>query len=69
MIDSISGFFKKVLRFFSAHTSELAEAATIAEIATGNAELVPLTQTIAKATQASTSILDKMTDTLNDETK
>jgi hypothetical protein len=69
MFESIGSFFKKVLHFFSAHTTELAEAATIAEIATGNAELVPLTQTIAKATQSSASILDKMTDDTNDKTK
>ena len=51
---------KALLHFFAAHTSELAKAAEVAETATGNAELIPLTETVAKATQSSASILDEM---------
>ena len=40
------------------NTGAMTQAAVIAETMTGNAELAPLTETIGKAVQASSSVLD-----------
>lgn len=55
---AIGSGLKALLHFLAANTGAMTQAAVIAETMTGNAELAPLTETIGKAVQASSSVLD-----------
>lgn len=57
----LSSVITKISTFLSKNTSNLTEAAVIAETITGNVELIPLTTTVGTAVQAgSTSLANEI---------
>ena len=56
----LSSVITKISTFLSKNTSNLTEAAVIAETITGNADLIPTTQAVGKAVQQGATVLDKL---------
>lgn len=61
-VSAIGSGLKALLHFFAANTSALTKAAETVETATGNPELIPLTEMIGKAVQVGTGVLDAATN-------
>jgi hypothetical protein len=59
--DSVVKGLKSFLRFFKLHSNQLAAAASVAEVAVGAPELVPLTVAAGKAAQETATILEDVT--------
>ena len=58
--DAIASGLKALLHFFAGHATQLAKAAEVAEVATGNGELAPLTEEVAQTVQATAKVLDNV---------
>ena len=57
---AFSSGLKALLHFLAANSTALGQAAQVAEVATGNANLTPLTDTVSKTVQAAAMALDNI---------